>query len=65
VGSPLGVRTKAIAVLLLCCVLSLRSVLAYVRSVRASPKGGSGCCLDSLPLSLLVTVCHMKNKNKN
>ncbi len=42
VGSPLGVKTKAIAVLLLCCVLSLKSVLAYVRSVRTSPNRGVG-----------------------
>jgi hypothetical protein len=42
VGSPLGVWTKAITVLLLCCVLSLRCVIAYVRSVRASPNRGVG-----------------------
>jgi hypothetical protein len=42
VGSPLGVWTKAITVLLLCCVLSLRCVIAHVRSVRASPNRGVG-----------------------
>jgi hypothetical protein len=35
VGSPLGVWTKAIVVLFLCYVLSLRCVM-HVRSVRAN-----------------------------
>ncbi len=56
VGSPLGVRTKAIAVLLLYCVLSLRSMLAYVRSVRVSPNRRVGLLSGfSTSLSFMVT----------
>jgi hypothetical protein len=60
VGSPLEVWTKAIAVLRLCCVLSLRPVICLCALCQSESEQGGRVDVWVLYLSLfLVTIFHV------